>query len=111
MWYIFPQIDGLGFSSTARFYAIKNIDEARDYLNHPLLGKRLIECTSTVLQIRGRDLNQVFGSPDDLKFCSSMTLFEYVSTDQPEFSDALERYCEGRRDNRTLDIIRANGAW
>lgn len=105
MWYIFPQIDGLGFSATARFYAIKSLDEAQDYLNHPLLGDRLIECTRTVLQVRGRDLRQIFGSPDDLKFRSSMTLFEYISPEGSVFSEALESYCGGERDARTLDII------
>lgn len=105
MWYIFPQIDGLGFSATARLYAIKSLDEAREYLNHPVLGSRLIECTRAVLEVNDRDLHQIFGSPDDLKFCSSMTLFEYVSTGQPEFSDALERYCNGKRDIRTLELL------
>lgn len=105
MWFVFPQISGLGRSETARFYAIKNLDEARAYLGHPVLGERLIECTQAVLKVQNRSLQQIFGSPDDLKFRSSMTLFECVSPDPMFFTEALERYCEGSRDQRTLDII------
>lgn len=106
MWYIFPQIIGLGYSETARYFAISGPEEARAYLSNPLLGERLTECVSTVLGIEGRSLNEIFGSPDDLKFRSSMTLFEYYACDEPLFASALERYCDGDRDNRTLQIIR-----
>lgn len=105
MWFIFPQIAGLGFSETARYYAIKNIEEARAYLDHELLGERLITCTKTVLTVQNHSLSDIFGSPDDLKFKSSMTLFEHVAIDNDVFSIALERYCDGRRDDKTLQII------
>lgn len=106
MWFIFPQMDGLGFSSTARFYAIKSLDEARGYLAHPVLGSRLRECTRLVIGLQDRSLSQVFGSPDDLKFSSSMTLFELAAEPASEFSTALEKYCGGQRDIATLDLIR-----
>ncbi len=105
MWYVFPQIEGLGRSETARFYAIKNLCEARDYLHHPTLGARLIECTEVVLKVQNRSLQQIFGSPDDLKFCSSITLFEYVAMDNMPFDKAVEHYCKGRRDEHTLKIV------
>lgn len=79
MWYIFPQIDGLGRSAMAKHYAIKNVEEARGYLNHPVIGARLLECTETVLGIEGRSVAEIFGFPDDMKLKSSMTLFEYIS--------------------------------
>jgi uncharacterized protein (DUF1810 family) len=86
MWYIFPQIDGLGRSPTARYYSIKNIEEARQYLNHPVLGKRLLECTEALLAAKGRSLSEIFGYPDDLKFRSSMTLFEKIAGSGSAFS-------------------------
>jgi uncharacterized protein (DUF1810 family) len=79
MWFIFPQIDGLGFSSTAKHYAIKSAEEARQYLMHPVLGPRLRECTEAVLAVNGRTASQIFGSPDDLKLRSCMTLFDSVA--------------------------------
>src|SRR5690348_3268527 len=78
MWFIFPQIDGLGCSSTAKFYAIKSKDEAKAYLNHPRLGKRLNECAEALLKIKGKSATEIFGYPDDLKLRSSMTLFASV---------------------------------
>jgi uncharacterized protein (DUF1810 family) len=86
MWYIFPQIDGLGRSPTARYYSIKNIEEARQYLNHPVRGKRLLECTEALLAAKGRSLSEIFGYPDDLKFRSSMTLFEKIAGSGSAFS-------------------------
>ena len=106
MWFVFPQIDGLGRSATAHLYAIRNLDEARRYLAHPELGARLRECTRAVNAIGGRTLRQIFGSPDDLKFCSSMTLFEQVAGEESEFSVALDKYCAGRRDQATLALTR-----
>ena len=105
MWYIFPQIDGLGYSPTAKFYAIKSREEARQYLNHPVLGKRLLECTEAVLAGKGRSVSEIFGYPDDLKFKSSMTLFEKTAGPGSVFSSALDRYCHGERDTITLSLV------
>lgn len=107
MWFVFPQIDGLGSSSTAKRYAIKSIAEAKAYLNHPLLGARLTECTKTLLNLKGLSASDIFGYPDDLKFCSSMTLFEQVTSEDSLFSRALDQYCGGERDEKTLAIIGA----
>ena len=108
MWFVFPQMRGLGHSSTALFYGIGSLDEARAYLAHPVLGPRLILCTQAVLGIEGRSLAAVFGSPDDMKFCSSMTLFAAAAGDGGSvFAQAIERYCDGRRDGRTLALIEA----
>lgn len=106
MWFIFPQLRGLGLSSMAQFYGIGSLDEARAYLGHALLGPRLTLCTRTVLESDGRSLNGIFGSPDDLKFRSSMTLFEAAaSEDGTLFGLALDRWCSGERDDRTLQLI------
>ncbi len=105
MWYIFPQIDGLGYSPTARRYSIKSSEEARQYLNHPVLGKRLVECTKAVIALNDRSLSEIFGYPDDLKFKSSMTLFEKIADPDSVFSSALDRYCHGERDAATLRLI------
>jgi len=105
MWFIFPQIAGLGHSPTARFYAIISAAEARAYLAHPLLGARLRECTDLVLQIEGRSAHEIFGSPDDLKFRSSMTLFGAVAGDSALFDVALQKYFSGRGDARTHEIL------
>lgn len=106
MWYVFPQLDGLGASATARRYAIKSLAEARAYLEHPLLGARLRECATRVTGLQGRTALQIFGAPDHLKFCSSMTLFELVAGPDSEFSFALDKYCAGRRDPATLELLR-----
>jgi len=105
IWFIFPQIDGLGHSETARYYAIKSIQEAQDYLHHPVLGARLQECTQAVLNIEGQTLAYIFGYPDDRKFKSSMTLFAYVSSPGSVFEQALEQYCHGEQDSKTLELI------
>jgi len=104
MWFIFPQIDGLGFSEMSHTYAIKSLDEARKYLAHPILGARLRECCAALLQVQGRRAIQIFGSPDDLKLRSSMTLFALAGKTGP-FEDVLEKYFNGQRDPRTLDIL------
>lgn len=109
MWFIFPQIQGLGFSPTAQYYAVKDIEEARAYLAHPLLGPRLTECTATVNALEGKSLGQIFGHVDHLKFRSSMTIFELAAGANSEFSKALDKYCSGERDRATLDIARASG--
>ena len=105
MWFIFPQVEGLGQSPTARRYAIKSRDEARQYLEHSVLGKRLLECTEAVLALKGGSASEVFGYPDDLKFKSSMTLFENIAGPGSIFSVALDRYCRGERDVATLRLL------
>ncbi|ATU93216.1 DUF1810 domain-containing protein [Phyllobacterium zundukense] len=106
MWFVFPQLRGLGHSPTAEFYGIASLDEARAYLAHPLLGSRLYLCTDTVLQIEAHSLQSIFGSPDDIKFRSCMTLFTMAvgGADDP-FFQALKRWCEGRPDEKTLTLI------
>jgi len=105
MWYIFPQIQGLGFSETSRFYAIKNISEAEEYLKHPILGSRLIEICNAVLGLESNNANKIFGSPDDLKLKSSMTLFAALNHTDPVFQLVLDKFFNGTKDNATLRII------
>lgn len=109
MWFVFPQLAGLGFSQNAQFYGIASLDEARAYLAHAVLGPRLVECTRLVNAVRGRTAHEIFGSPDDMKFRSSMTLFARASPEEPAFGEALERYFEGLRDRRTLELIGVPG--
>jgi uncharacterized protein (DUF1810 family) len=106
MWFIFPQLAGLGHSPTARLYAIANRQEAQDYLAHPVLGARLRDCTETVLQHDDRKLSEIFGFPDDLKFRSCMTLFAQVSRPGSVFEQALECFCGGEADQRTLELLK-----
>lgn len=106
MWFVFPQIAGLGFSAMSQRYAIASRAEAMAYLAHPVLGPRLIECTRLVLAVEGRTINAILGAPDDAKFHSSMTLFGAVS-DDPIFGEALARYFAGERDGATLEILAA----
>lgn len=105
MWYIFPQIHGLGFSETSRFYAIKNKNEAAAYLHHPLLGKRLIEISNALLDLNSDDAHSVFGTPDDLKLKSSMTLFASLPETDPVFQSVLKKFFNGKKDEKTLRII------
>ncbi len=105
MWFIFPQIDGLGYSSTARKYAIKSMDEARAYIDHPVLGARLRECAEAVLAIDGRSASEIFGYPDDMKLRSSMTLFACVADPDSAFIRVLDKYFHGEQDARTLQIL------
>jgi uncharacterized protein (DUF1810 family) len=106
MWFVFPQLRGLGQSSTAQFYGITSLDEAHAYLAHPELGPRLIACTRRVLAIDGRSLNAIFGSPDDMKFRSSMTLFALASRQADNvFCRALQRFCDGTVDDRTTELL------
>ncbi len=104
MWYIFPQIDGLGHSPTSKRYAIKSLSEAREYLNHPVLGTRLLECAETVLAIQGRPISEIFGYPDDLKLKSCMTLFAGLAAPDSVFVRVLDKYFHGKRDARTVQI-------
>jgi uncharacterized protein (DUF1810 family) len=105
MWYVFPQIAGLGFSETSRRYAIRSTEEARAYLAHPLLGPRLVECFEAALGVEGRTAHEVFGSPDDLKFRSCATLFACVAPPGSVFQKALDKYFGGESDPRTLEIL------
>jgi uncharacterized protein (DUF1810 family) len=105
MWFIFPQIKGLGRSPTSIKFAISSRDEAHAYLSHPVLGPRLKECTRLVLLTEGRSIAQIFGYPDDMKFRSSMTLFAQVSPDDDIFMQALQKYFQGKPDQLTLDRL------
>ena len=105
IWFVFPQLAGLGHSPTARFFAIASAAEARAYLGHPTLGPRIVECTALVNGIEGRTALQIFGPPDDLKFRSSMTLFAAVSEGASAFHAALEKYYGGAGDRRTLETL------
>ncbi len=105
MWYIFPQVDGLGQSTTSKYFSVKSIEEARQYLDHPVLGKRLLECAKAVLAIEGRSISEIFGHPDDLKLKSSMTLFAYLGDPDSVFVRILDKYFYGERDVRTLSLL------
>ncbi|KWF30683.1 calpastatin [Burkholderia diffusa] len=105
MWFVFPQIEGLGDSAMAQRYAISTLAEAVAYLQHPLLGKRLRECTRLVNQIEGRSIQTIFGYPDYLKFRSSVTLFAHATADNAVFVAALEKYFGGEADHNTLARI------
>jgi uncharacterized protein (DUF1810 family) len=105
MWFVFPQIAGLGFSAMARRYAILSLGEARAYATHPLLGTRLKECTGLVLAAAPRSAHAIFGSPDDLKFHSSMTLFARAAPDEPLYRRALAEFFAGREDAATLERL------
>jgi uncharacterized protein (DUF1810 family) len=102
MWFIFPQIAGLGSSSMSQRYALGSLAEARAYLAHPILGPRLEDCTRLVLAVRGSTASDIFGWPDDMKFRSSMTLFAETAPDNPIFAEALSRYFDGEPDGETL---------
>lgn len=105
MWFVFPQIAGLGRSPTAIFYAIASADEARAYLAHPLLGRRLLECTGAVLAHRGRSAESIFGPVDAMKLRSSMTLFEAVAHDPAPFASVLADFFDAERDPATLSLL------
>lgn len=105
IWFVFPQIDGLGFSSTARRFAIKSVAEAEAYLAHPVLGRRLREIAAAAVAVEGRSARDVFGSPDDLKLRSSPNLFARVSPPGSVFEQLLARFYDGRPDEQTLRLI------
>jgi uncharacterized protein (DUF1810 family) len=102
MWFVFPQVEGLGSSPTAQHYAISGLDEARAYLAHPVLGPRLVESARAVVETTGRSAREIFGYPDDLKLRSSMTLFAQAMPDEPVFQQVLDRYFDGEPDPSTL---------
>jgi uncharacterized protein (DUF1810 family) len=105
MWFIFPQLDGLGSSMTAKKYAISGLEEAKAYLEHPLLGYRLRECTQLVNAVTGRSIEEIFGYPDHLKFHSCMTLFGQANSSEAAFATALTKYFGGKKDPKTLDLL------
>ncbi|GJH27151.1 DUF1810 domain-containing protein [Caballeronia novacaledonica] len=105
MWFVFPQIAGLGHSAMAQHYAISSREEARAYLAHPVLGARLVELTRIVNGVQGRGVSDIFGYPDDMKFHSSMTLFARTADDADVFNEALRRYFEGHADEATLSRL------
>ena len=107
MWFVFPQLRGLGHSETARHYGLASGAEARAYLDHPVLGARLRECVELVLRIDGRNAREIFGAPDDVKFRSSMTLFAGVAPDDALFERALARYFGGETDPVTTARLAA----
>ncbi|MGB7738985.1 MAG: DUF1810 domain-containing protein [Steroidobacteraceae bacterium] len=105
MWYVLPQIAGLGFSAMSQRYAIQGAAEAQAYLEHPVLGPRLLECVEALLTIEGRSAHEIFGSPDDLKLRSCATLFAHVTPPGSVFERLLDQYFEGKRDPRTLELL------
>lgn len=104
MWYIFPQIAGLGYSEMSHHYAIKDMDEAKEYLAHPVLGKRLIEISNALLN-HSQSARSIMGSPDDLKLRSCMTLFSLVPGADPVFEQVLKKFFDGKKDNATLELL------
>jgi uncharacterized protein (DUF1810 family) len=105
MWFVFPQIKGLGYSEISKRYAIRNREEALAYLQHPLLGARLLQISEALLQLQGNDAYQIFGSPDDLKLKSSMTLFSSLQDASPVFSSVLDKFFGGTKDAKTLHLL------
>jgi uncharacterized protein (DUF1810 family) len=105
MWFIFPQLAGLGFSSMAQRYAIQNLAEARAYVAHPMLGPRLLACCRALLSVTGKSAAEIMGYPDDMKLRSSMTLFAHADPSRPEFARVLQQYFDGRPDAKTLDLL------
>ena len=105
IWFVFPQLTGLGTSSTAKLFGIKSVQEARAFLAHPVLGPRLRECAQLVASIEGRSVEEIFGWPDDLKVRSSMTLFARATDDNADFLAVLEKFYGGQQDPRTLELL------
>lgn len=105
IWYIFPQFDGLGYSETTKYYAIKSREEAVAYLNHPLLGPRIEACAKAVLRHKERSVSEIFGYPDDVKLRSSMTLFDAVSASDSVFARVLDEFFNGYQDDKTHQLL------
>lgn len=108
MWFIFPQVQGLGLSATSKYYAINDLNEAGEFLQHPILGGRLIQICYELLNLESNDAHKIFGSPDDLKLKSSMTLFSSVHNTDPVFQSVLNKFFKGSKDGKTLQIIENN---
>lgn len=111
MWFVFPQLKALGRSSMAKYFGIESGGETLAYWQHPILGKRLKECTELVLAAGGKTVHEIFGSPDDLKFRSCMTLFAQVAPNEPVFSRALERFFGGQPDEMTLNLLKPGAVY
>jgi uncharacterized protein (DUF1810 family) len=105
MWYIFPQLKGLGYSSTSKYYGIENMEEATEYLNHPIVGIRLIEICEELLKLDTNDAYSIFGSPDYMKLKSSVTLFSQVENANPVFVSVLNKFFDGKSDDKTLNLL------
>lgn len=106
MWFVFPQFKGLGFSETSKFYSIQSLDEAKKYLNHPILGSRLRKISNELLLLNENDAHKAFGSPDDLKLKSSMTLFSFIDkSEEKPFEKVLGKYFNGEADQKTIELI------
>ena len=105
VWFIFPQIEGLGSSSTAKYYSIKTIEEAREYWMHLILGKRLLECANIILETQNKTADEIFGYPDTMKLRSCMTLFNFIAPEQKVFADVLKKYFNSKEDE-TLSILK-----
>lgn len=105
MWFIFPQLKGLGYSQTAKYYAIEDLDEATAYLQHPILGKNLVGISKAVFELERKTAREIFGTPDDLKLRSSMTLFAQVSDSHPIFKRIIDKYFDGKPDPLTLALL------
>ncbi len=110
IWYVFPQLEGLAFSSTSQHYSIKSLDEARAFLAHPVLGPRLIECAEAVMSVGNRSAHEIFGSPDDLKVRSCATLFAFVSPSGSVFERLLKQLFPAGRDAKTLELLRVGSS-
>jgi len=108
MWYIFPQIQGLGSTETSKFFAIKSIEEAQEFLEHPVLGQRLLQISNALLNLKENDAAAIFGSPDDMKLKSSMTLFGAVNNAYPVFQKVLDKLYKGQRDNKTMQLLNSH---
>jgi uncharacterized protein (DUF1810 family) len=106
IWYVFPQIQGLGFSETSKYYAIKDLQEADDFLRHSVLGDRLIRICRALLDLPNKNAHAIFGSPDDLKVKSCMTLFASLRSSNPVFQSVLEKFFNGEMDSRTMELLR-----
>jgi uncharacterized protein (DUF1810 family) len=106
MWYVFPQIKGLGFSTNSMFYGIDDLEEAQQYLNDPILGKRLIEISNCLLKVEDKTALTIFGKPDDIKLKSSMTLFSLLINTDPVFQEVLDKYFSGNKDQKTIQILK-----
>lgn len=110
MWFVFPQIKGLGFSETAKFYGIADLDEAEAYLSHPVLGKHLIEISEALLKIEDKTATEIFGTPDDMKLRSSMTLFAKVNNANTVFIEVLQKYFHGMQETYTEELLEQNNS-
>ena len=106
MWFIFPQIDGLGHSATAKYYSIKTIEEAKEFLMHPILGKRLLECTNIIAEIENKTADEIFGYTDTIKLRSCMTLFNFFAPEHKVFAAVLKKYFNSKEDEQTLSILK-----